>query len=32
MINHHLSSNVFEYLQKKYPLTLSTDVNKALEK
>ena len=32
MINRHLSSRVFEYLQKKYPLTLGTDVNKALQK
>jgi len=30
MINRHLSSKVLEYLQKKYPLTMVTDVNKAL--
>ena len=30
MINNHLSSKVLEYLQKKYPLTLGIDVNKAL--
>jgi len=30
MINRHLSSKVFEYLQRKYPLTMGTDVNKAL--
>lgn len=32
IINKHLSDNVLEYLQKKYPLTLSNDVNKALDK
>ena len=31
-INKHLSSKILEYLQKKYPLTQGSDVNKALEK
>jgi hypothetical protein len=32
ILNEHLSSKLLDYLQRKYPLTLSTDVNKALEK
>ena len=29
-IDNHLKNNVLEYMAKKYPLTLSADVNKAL--
>jgi hypothetical protein len=32
IINRHLCENILYYLQKKYPLTQSSDVNKALEK
>jgi len=32
MIDRHLSGNILPYLQKKYPLTTTFDVNKALEK
>lgn len=32
MIDRHLSENILPYLQRKYPLTASSDVNKALEK
>ena len=32
ILNEHLSNKLLDYLQRKYPLTLSTDVNKALEK
>jgi hypothetical protein len=32
IINRHLSDNVLDYLQKKYPLTMASDVNKALDK
>jgi hypothetical protein len=31
-LNSHIGTKVLEYLQKKYPLTQSNDVNKALEK
>jgi len=31
-IDKHIGEGILEYLQKKYPLTQSQDVNKALEK
>ena len=32
IINNHIGEKILDYLQKKYPLTQSNDVNKALEK
>lgn len=32
LINDQFSDKILDYLQQKYPLTLSTDVNKAVEK
>lgn len=32
IIDKHLSENLLDYLQQKYPLTVSSDVNKALDK
>ena len=32
LINQHISEKILSYLEKKYPLTLNSDINKALEK
>lgn len=31
MINSHIEQNIVPYLKRKYPMTESTDVNKALD-